>query len=267
LSAPLHRLAVLAVALAACGGSTPQGRADAGSVGQNPLCITATTDPPEPLAHIGPDVSAPVPCAGIVLLPVASFSNTGGDGFRWTATLQGDANVFSLPRTESITCFSGGVDIVTVQVATPPAAVPGDAFDAMVTISSPDGLFPQGQVAIHVTVASTAFELVPEVLDFGTLALGGSTSRTLAIHNPSSTGLVLTTDQQMVGPFTFRTSMAKVGPGMTPMLVLVNPMQAGDFDVEASWTAAIRPDAPPACRSTKTIRLRAHVVAPDGGGP
>src|SRR5262245_24760605 len=105
--------AILTLTLAACGGRA--GAPDGGRVPEagTPFGVSSSGAPgakPEPIVHVGPDVSFQIACH-VGTAAIASFSNVGSQGFAWTAKVDelsgGTVQIF--PDTGTVCPGSGPV--------------------------------------------------------------------------------------------------------------------------------------------------------------
>lgn len=255
-------------------------RAVEGVVPQAPPCGTSTAAPSMPLVHIGPDVTIEVPCGSQVDVPVASLSEAGSRGFTWTPSLQGDFNIFvaNFP-TVGISC-SGLAMVLRLTVVPPASAVPGDTYDAALTISSPDAAFPTGTVHVHAKVVVASFTIEPSEIDFGDVNTTTSPSIPVTFRSPWAGPVFVGTESRVRAPFTFGTEFLATTAGAG----VVNPLSVdwgtiGEHTAEFTWTSARKGGAlSPACTVVKTVKVRARGVPmpldagapagpPDGGAP
>lgn len=237
-----------------------------------PPCLPSSPSAPDmPLVHVGPDVSLEIPRGGGGVVPIASVSSLAGDGFRWRTSIEGDTSIFSAPAEYVATCPAGGVTVVNVTVDLPLSALPGDAFEAKVTVSAEAGAFPTRSATVRVKVGAPTFSVDPQLVDFGDVPYGESRALPVRFINGSTDILYAETQQQEVSPFYFGSAFLPLKPGsvagLTNMVGLLTA-DVGEHTAEITWRAGTRQvDLPDACYTRRTVKLHARIVPPDGGGP
>jgi hypothetical protein len=251
-------LAVLGLVAAA---SCSSARTDPGN-GFPGFCATTSTHRMA-RALIGPDVNIGAVCGGITVAPIASVDVEGSDSTMWSVAVEGD-DAFSLTQTTFVTCGASSPAVASVTFTPPPTALPGDTFDAVVTVSSNDGSFAPGAVKVHGVVAAPDFTLTPSDLDFGQVAPDQSASRGVTVIDDS------------VGPATI-VPLAIEGGGAAFGFPMVMRRSARRWTAQvrfaantpgtysATWTWQAGASAPAGCLTKKTVTLHATVVGAYGG--
>jgi hypothetical protein len=230
-----------------------------------PAQPTGTKPAPAPrsdaIVNLGPDLRLLELCGSADTGPVVSVSNLGGGVVSWTATMKGAEAL-----TMSVGSFDtqpGMVDVANVNFTPPPSAVPGDAFDGVVTVSSVDGAFATGTVAVHAEIVAPKLTLDQTEIDFGDLASGAFLSRDVTFRNDESEPIIITAPP-IAPPFTFLTPGGRLGAHQSISLIVgVSGATPGDYAAMPVWQAFVRDDIPlpAACGGNTTLRVHARIVA------
>jgi hypothetical protein len=261
----LRRLALAAVALG-CGKFS-----GFGAQGGAPNSCQSNVAP-MPLANIGPDVDLKVLCGGNVSAPVASVSELGAGITRWSVSVAGDPG-FSIDQANPTTCLLGGVTIAQVTFQAPVDAVPGDSFDAVVTVRADNDAFAPGTVKVHADVVAVDVTVDQTSVDFGEVLAGIGANKAVTFQNHSS-GPVLIQPPPADGPFLYGAPVP-LAPGQSlAFSFIATATVPGDYSSTGTWTAMAvgLGDAgtiPQGCTRTFDVAVHARIVyspdAPDAG--
>jgi hypothetical protein len=260
----LRSLALAAVALG-CKASSPEGGA--------PFPTSCLTDvAPMPLVNLGPDVNFKVLCAGAVSAPVASVSELGAGITEWSISIDGHP-AFSISQTAATTCGTSGVTVAQVLFQAPADAVPGDSFDAVVTVQSVNGAFAPGTVKVHADIVAVDVTVDRTSVDFGDVPANVIANQVLTFRNLSS-GEVWIQAPPDIAPFVYGAFLAPIAPGQSlERRFSASAFIAGDYSSTGTWTATVmRGDVamvPPSCTRTFDVAAHARIFYPpdpgDGG--
>jgi hypothetical protein len=255
------RTALLALAgVAACAESRPPGgpTLDHGGFAQPCTGLIA----PKALANIGPDLTLRATCGSTTKGAVASISETAGGFLSWTAAITG-APAFALEKTTFLSCETIETPVAFVDFKAPTSAEPGDAFDAVVTISAADGSFPSGTVKVHGEVTRAVASVDHPTVDFGEVEILSLLSTTLVFHNESTVS-VSVAPPASAPPFLYEHAPVLIASQRSAeSVVTFEPTAEGDASAVATFTVTpYSGDMGPAtCNSTITVSLHARVVA------
>jgi len=232
----------------------------------HPICGSGVS---MPRANIGPDVNLRVLCGTMAAAGVASVDEEGDGSTSWTTSLIGDP-AFVLPQDAFLTCQANSPTVARVQLLVPPGAVPGDAFDAVVTVHASDGSFADGQVHVHADVTAPMFDLQPTSIDFGDVLPDQGATRMLTIvdHDavPVNITAQLVTAVDTPPPFGYGPDLARgIMNNTRQWLVSFVGRDVGDYSTTLEFSAGA--STPSQCQTKKSLALHARVVAPDGGAP
>ena len=228
-------------------------------------CDSAGT--PKPHVSVGPDVAVEAMCGTIVPVPYASVANVGGGSLFWSTAIEGDS-AFVLESVPADVC-NGSTQILGAQFVPPQSAVPGDTFDAVVTVTFANGVFPTSQVKLHGVVAKPRVTVTPPRLDFGAVDLSvPQVDLGIAFLNDGN-GAIRVTAEDASEPFLIRLPPDNFETGKTLMAsVSLTPAVVGDFTTTTTWTVAPATNGTPppaACNAQIDVEVHATVVAGDGG--
>jgi hypothetical protein len=198
---------------------------------------------------------------------VASVDEEGDGSTSWSTSLTGDPG-FLLPQNVFLTCQANSPTVALVQFLVPPDAVPGDAFDATVTVQASDGSFTEGQVHVHADVTAPMYELAPTSIDFGDVLPDHPATRMLTIvdHDASPVGITaqLVTAIGVPEPFGYGPDRAQgVMENTQHWIVSFNGHDVGDYATTLEFSAGA--SSPSLCQTKRSLALHGRVVAPDGG--
>jgi hypothetical protein len=237
-----------------------------------PLCA-ATSGTPVAHVSIGPDASLEVLCSAQVQGPVASITNMGGGILTWSVTITGDSAFVVDAKVPKQICNDGLTRVVSVLLAPPATALPGDTFDAVVTISAANGEFPSGTVKVHGVVVTPRFVADPQLVDFGVVEYPSSMPRVKGVTLRNDSGVVLFTRPPPVDAaflYAPAAGVLEIRPG-TQLIetVTLTATFPGTYTAAPTWSAAgvSTFDVPAACLGQVTAQMRAIVVvaSEDGG--
>jgi hypothetical protein len=221
-------------------------------------------------AFIGPDVDLRVPCTVTVQVPVASVDAVGGGCADWSIALQGDPDFTTVsdPLVQDAgvfrTCETIGPTVASVSFTPPLTAVPGDTFDAVVTVHASDGSFSDGKVKVHAVVAVPTDTIDKTAIDFGDVPLG--THPMVPIKFTFANKAVIPQPNAVLqGPFFLSEAGGSVASGWITQFVNLDAYRPGDYTNSFTWTAPTLPTPvasllPPACLWTTTIAVHGRVV-------
>jgi hypothetical protein len=236
-----------------------------------PLCA-ATNGTPVAHVSVGPDASLEVLCRTQVQGPVASITNIGGGTLTWSATITGDSAFVVDKQVPSQICNDGLTHVVSVVLAPPATAVPGDTFDAVVTISAKNGEFPSGTVKVHGVVVTPRLVADPPLVDFGVVELPLWTPpfKDVTLRNDSSVP-VFVKSPSVDAAFLYEPEMGIQGikPGTHILeMVALTATVPGMYASAATWSASGDStfNVPGSCLGQVTAQMRAIVVAASADG-
>jgi hypothetical protein len=244
--------------------------ADAGAFGPEADAMSDSLSSPAVRAFIGPDVDLLVPCgANLVESPIASVDVVGGC-VSWAVSWQGDPSLTAVvPHSAMgagsdslVTCDRTSPTVVSASFTAPLTAVPGDAFDGVVTVHAEDGSFADGTVKVHVLIVIPRITLDRTAIDFGDVPLGATKELSFRFAIDSSAPVLILPDEYVKGPF-------NVNIGGPLVQVTFEGATPGDYASSFTWTAPALPGGgslPAACVWTTTTPVNAHVLGLDGGG-
>jgi hypothetical protein len=228
--------------------------------------LCSASAPPMPVVHLGPDVTIRAICGGSGQAAVASVDEHGPGVTAWSISVRGTpSSAFSLKQTTFRTCQTDGPMVALVFFQAPPGAVPGDAFDAVVTVDADDGSFAAGTVNVHAEIVKPWVTIDKANLEFGDVLPGASPMQTLSVSAPDGVNVFF----EMVGSLD-SFSLARIPPqtkgNTSAWSVTFEAFLPGDHSASLRFASSPILDSPPACGWTATIGLHARVVA-DGGAP
>jgi hypothetical protein len=256
------RAGLLALVLAtagACGGQP------AGPHGDPGVCASAL-GAAKPVAHIGPDANLRVLCGQPARAAVASVDVPGAGLTWWSLSLEGDQGYAADPLT-FVTCAAASPRVAFVSFVPPMDAVPGDAFDARVTVRSSDGAFATDTVQVHAEVAAPTVTVDTTMIDFGDVALGSLSLLDVALQVESQVSVVAPSDEAPFSFLSYSTS-DRVGPRVFKFHVVAAASTPGDYSLRSEWRAGYQPDGtfPAPCDWHLTIPIHMHVLDDVDGG-
>jgi hypothetical protein len=252
------------VAVAACEPDLPPTPVSRKTLPAPQACVTGL--PPKPRAFIGPDVKLKVTCGAMARAAVASVSDEGTGITEWHAALSGDA-AFSLVQSDFASCGGGGPLVADVDFTPPTSAVPGDTFDAVVTVSADQDAFPTTTVKVHGEVVAPVVVSDKSMVDFGDVETATLVTQELTFR-VDTIGLRVQAPPADY-PFTIQETQPPMSTLATYAIrVLAGPR--GDYTMPAVWTVGADPmvGLPEACVWRKTIPIHARIVVredQDGG--
>jgi hypothetical protein len=151
----------------------------------------------------------------------------------------------------------------------PATAVPGDTFDAVVTVHALDGSFADGTVKVHAAIIVPRITVDKTTIDFGDVSVGAESTISLKFS---------TLDPVEVGPDAFVKAPFLVGGGggveggiawnLSVGAGARYPFGSGpgDYTTTFTWTAPASPQArPAACLWTTTTTVHARILGADVG--
>jgi hypothetical protein len=222
------------------------------------------------LANLGPDVDARVLCGDSVTVPYASVSSLDETLITWTPTISGAPEWTLDSNGSGTTVVTGGLTtVVTATLAAPLTAVPGDRYDAIVSVRADADAFPPGTVNLHGEVVAPVVTVDQISIDFGDIPLGGPATRTLTFRNESPSPVLLFAAANE-GPFVFSEPSAPLKQGQqVGLTVVAAALTLGDYTTEASWrsSATVNTQLPPACLGSTKVTVHVRIVAVQGGAP
>jgi hypothetical protein len=194
--------------------------------------------------------------------PVASIDQPARGVTTWKQSISGDP-AFSFVETSQRICAGQPPVVVTVMFRPPVTAVPGDQFDAVVTINADGNAFAPGTVMVHGEVAAPSVTVDKTVIDFGDLAYGVEATQTITFQDTTDSITNIMPAAGNVFPFHIdRGVPTRTGSTWTISVSYTD----GDYAVDSVWTDSISNEAlPAACNWSQTIPLRAHVLPFDAG--
>jgi hypothetical protein len=221
-----------------------------------------------PTVHIGPDVSIRGLCGSTTQAPVASVDERGAGVTQWSLSVQGDP-AFVVRAGIMTACQANGPTVGFVRFVAPPDQLPGQTFDAVVTVHADDGSFADGTVNVHAEIVAPQITVDTKTIDFGDVRRGVVALHTVTFNAPSQdlsfmidTGL--DTDfrvQATAGP------LQKLEPSLHSWDVIIQSFVLGDHSTSMTWRAfpTALPTATAACTLSATIDVHARVVELDAG--
>jgi hypothetical protein len=246
------------VAVAACGsGVQPP------DYGMVPLCPAQNATP---LANIGPDLHLRAPCGGVVTGVVASVAELGTGSFNWNASIEGDP-ALQISGGFPMCTVKPEPQLATVQFVPPLSAKPGDSFDAVVTITAGDDVFPAGAVNVHAEVVQPTVTVDRSTIDFGDVSLDGHPSEMLVFRNETAAPIVVVAPAS-APPFVYDQDRTSIPSGAaSARRVGVFGDTPGDVTTVSVWTTTAGPDTelPEGCTGSISVSVHARLIAPDGG--
>jgi len=221
---------------------------------------------PKPRVSLGPDVNVEVMCGTTVTVPFASITNDGLNFIRWTTTIEGSPAFILDDKLPHEACNDGTTQVPAATLQPLTGAVPGDTYDAIVTITFANDVFPAGQVKLHAVVATPRFTITPSRIDFGTVAALAMPPRARIVFHNDSNGSTFVASSSVAAPFTlfFAANLFTSGTATNGDIGLIATI-AGEYATTATWTVAPALGVPEACLAHATAELHATVVGGDGG--
>jgi hypothetical protein len=224
---------------------------------------------PTPTVHIGPDVSMRGLCGTTTQAAVASVDERGEGVTQWSLSVRGDP-AFVVSPGPMRACQLTGASVGFVLFTPAPDKLPGQTFDAVVSVHADDGSFADGTVNVHAEIVAPQITVDTRTIDFGDVPALVQVRRTVNFSAPAQ-------DVSLVverGPdLEFSVGMAlgvdqKVAPSLHSWSVMFISSTLGDHSTSMTWTAfpAASPSAAAACTWSATIDMHARVVADDAGG-
>jgi hypothetical protein len=208
---------------------------------------------------------------------VLSIQDLGGQGFDWKASVSSAHGFFMADPSIGSACpgFAGtGTGTLSVSVAPPPGARPGDAdHGTLKVITSAPSIGPI-MTDVNARVVAVSFSAAPTQLDFGSVAIGQSATIAITITNTSSVPLLVYPVTGPMLPFSLQywgphgedcCPIPRLAPGESgEMIKLVfAPTQAGVFSLGLDLSAFATAVAAE-CGSPVHVALAGAGVAADG---
>jgi hypothetical protein len=191
----------------------------------------------------------------------------------WSISLQGDPAfnfLFPLDGHTTNTCDLSGPSVVSVAFRAPPTAVPGDAFDVVVTVHSNDGSFRDGKVKVHAVIVVPRIAVDKTAIDFGDVPLG--TKPAIPLNFDGQVAVSIQPDGLVKPPFFLGGGGSMVSGSVRWTFVVEAGADQlfgagpGDYTSSFAWSAPALPSGlPAACLWTTTTTVHARVLDVDGG--